>query len=97
MCAGGVNQVGMILIALMIKFKRQEYIHYLTVPYLLNHAISSVFVYKEWLPDSWNKYPKENVEMQLLMNFIMCSAVPIQDFRVTIFATFPIYVIAALI
>ena len=77
MCAGAVNCIGVFIIALMIKFKRKEYITYLTLPYILNHAIATVFVYKEWVPDSWKEHPKENAEMQLITNFILCSAVPL--------------------
>ena len=63
LCAGAAQCVGLFIVAMMIKFKQKEYITYLTLPYMLNHAIATVCVYKEWVPDDWKLHPKENAEM----------------------------------
>ena len=95
LCAGACNQLGMVILYLMIKFKMQEYMVYILVPFILVHATSSLCVYKDWLPNSWKSYPKENFDMQLLANYIYTSAIPTQDFKLTTFVVFPIFFVSS--
>lgn len=51
--SGSVNMVGLVLVSLMLKFKKLEYIHLMPAPYLMIHVISAVCIYKEWVPAAW--------------------------------------------
>jgi hypothetical protein len=82
---------------LMIKYNRKEYITYLGMIFLLNHSITSTCVYKNWLPDSWKSYPKEMADSQLIINYIALCAVPLTDYKITLFYSFPLYMISAML
>ena len=97
LCAGAFNQFGLIFLYIMMKFNLTEYMVYNTLPFIIWHSATSLCVYKEWLPASWKIYPKENFDLQLLSNFIYACAIPVQDFRMTFFLLFPIFIISAYI
>lgn len=58
-----ITGVGTILIMLIIAVldmnDKIEYSTWLAVPYLLIHAIGATCCYKEWVPSSFMKYPKD--------------------------------------
>ena len=50
--------IGGILFVLKI-FKKLDLAEYLSVPYFLVHAIAATCCYIGWVPDSFQKYPKD--------------------------------------
>ena len=51
-----------------------------------------VFVYKDWLPDYFNRYPKVNTENMIMLIFIAVNAVPLISFKQTMFVMCPILI-----
>ena len=92
---GGVNICGIMMMIVCFRLKRMEILPYFNVPYLLNQSIATVCVYKGWLPNSWISYPKEVFELQLIVNFIMLNAIPLADFKITLFLLYPILLVSA--
>ena len=51
--AGGGSLFILSIIFVLLRLKKMGPIQYFALPYMLHHAIVTVCVYKEWLPDAW--------------------------------------------
>jgi hypothetical protein len=85
----------MVVDMMMIKFKKSQLVPFMTVPYLLVHVIGTICVYKEWVPSSFLKFPKETFEFQIVQNFIIVNSVPLLDIKYTLFLMVPILLISS--
>ena len=86
-----------LFLAIARRFGRID-LYYLTfIPYLMIAAIPTVLVYKEWLPESLKNYPKSEYEYQILLNFIIVSAISLAHVKQTIFGTVPILLVVSFI
>ena len=82
-----------VIIAILLRTKKMgisTFPEMISIGYMLNHAIATVCCYKGWLPVSFNKYPKDIFEFQIVLNFILVNAIPLLDFSWTILLMFPI-------
>jgi hypothetical protein len=89
-----------VTVAILIKTKRMgisTFPEMMTIGYMLNHAIATVCCYKGWLPESFNKYPKNIFEFQIVLNFILVNAIPLLDFSWTILLMLPIFLASSYI
>ena len=68
---------------------------HLVIVYLLIHCIGTVCLYKEWVPRSFLDYPKDVMQWQIMINFILCNAIPLIDFLITTFVMFPILIVSS--
>ncbi len=67
------------------------------VPYLLVHTVAAVCCYKGWLPPGLKMPNKDLLEFQILVNFIIINALPIIEFRWTLFGMVPVLLIGTYI
>lgn len=58
----GLIEVIVISLAVMKYTGRLDLYYLVLIPFLLITAVITVLVYKEWLPESLNKYPKKEYE-----------------------------------
>jgi len=66
---------------------------FLCVPYLLVHTILAVCCYREWLAPRITHKNKELFEYHILLNFIIVNALPLTDFKWTVFGMVPVLLI----
>jgi hypothetical protein len=95
--SGVVDLLGTIFIWICIKTGNSKYCTRLAFPYFLYHTISAVCVYKEWLPAYFNGYPKDNMSYLILLVFILVNAVPLIDYKLTLFFMFPVLLAGSII
>lgn len=62
---------------------------YLCVPYLLVHTVASVCCYRGWLPPALTIKNKDIFDFQILVNFLIINALPLIEFRWTLFGMVP--------
>jgi hypothetical protein len=65
-----------------------------SVPYFVYTSISVVCVYKEWLPQTWLHYSKSYQSNTIITNFVVANAIPLIDFKYTLFVMFPVFMAA---
>jgi len=70
---------------------------YLCVPYLLVHTVAAVCCYKDWLAPALTIPNKDLLEFQILVNFIIINALPLIEFRWTLFGMVPVLLIGTYI
>jgi hypothetical protein len=51
------------IMQILCKIGRPEDCRYLAVPVFLVHAIGAVCTYKEWVPEYFNRFPKEVMQI----------------------------------
>ena len=78
-----------------MRIGKPEYCIQTAVPYLLIHAVGAVCAYKEWAPASFNTYPKDVMQFQILINFILINAIPLIEVKITLFLMFPVLLVAS--
>ena len=67
------------------------------VPYLLVHTVATVCCYKGWVAPSLTIPNKDLMEFQILVNFIIINALPVIEFRWTLFGMLPVLLIGTYI
>ena len=87
---GGLDILGVVIAWILVKCGRSYFCSWLVVPFFLYHSLAIVFVYNEWLTDSFNKYPKVNTDYMIILSFLTVNAVPLINFKQTLFFMYPI-------
>lgn len=59
--------------------------------FLSVHVTTTVCVYKGWVPEVWRDIPKEPFQMTIVLIFMFVNATPVQDFKVTLFFSAPLF------
>ena len=95
--SGAVDLIGIILVWILIKTGNSKYCTRLVFPYFVYHTVSAVCVYKEWLPAYFNGYPKDNMSYLIVLVFIIVNAVPLIDYKLTLFFMFPVLLAGSVI
>ncbi len=72
---GGATLLLAIITQILVRCRLDKVALFFT-PYLLVHAIGTVCCYKEWEPESFKKFPKDVMQFQILLNFIILNAIP---------------------
>ena len=63
------------------------------VPYLLIHTVAAVCCYRGWLAPALTLPNKDVFEFQILVNFIIINALPLFEFKLTLFGMVPVLLI----
>jgi hypothetical protein len=87
---GGLDMVLIAGLWILVKVGKAGYTSYLTVPFFVYHSAAVVCVYNEWLPQYLLNYSKEEMANSILLCFVMVNAVPLVDFKYTLFVMFPV-------
>ena len=65
------------VVQVFVRTGRSHWCVHTAVFYLLIHVIGSVCTYKDWAPDYFNHFPKDVMQFQILLNFILTVAIPL--------------------
>ena len=87
---GGLDILFALTTWILVKIRKAHYSSWLAVPFFLYHTLAVVFVYKEWLPNYFNRYPKVNTDYMILLSFITLNSVPLTNYKQTLFFMLPI-------
>jgi len=97
-----VTGVGTLLVSIAVKImnkvgKSKYYIAFdlLALVYMIIHACGAVCTYKEWVPESFRRYPKDVMQWQIMINFILVNSIPLMDFLNTLFFMLPVFLISS--
>ena len=88
----GIDILFTIILWTLVKSGKSYLCRWTTVPFFFSHSMAIVCVYKDWLPDYFNRYPKANTENMIMLMFIAVNAVPLINFKQTIFVMCPILI-----
>lgn len=84
-----------LFLKLLILINKKEHADLVAPFYFIFHAIGAVCTYKEWTPASFKVYPKDVLQFQILINFVLITAIPLIRFKITIFVMFPALMVAS--
>ncbi len=83
----------MVLLAFywILRWLKKEEFYTFAIPYFIYNSICVVCVYNGWLPQSWQGYSKSYQQNTILLSFVVANAIPLIDFKWTLFVMFPVF------
>ena len=89
------SAINILLCAWLLLAYHYNFLHwsqFVLYVYFYNHAIGSILVYMDWLPDSFTKYPKFHFEWQLYLNYCLVMAMPLNEYGTSFIMTTPLLI-----
>ena len=74
-------------------FARDNSSSIISVIFLLVHVTTTVCVYYGYVPKDWSTIPKEPFQMTIMFIFLFVNAAPLQDFKITVLFSAPLFLI----